>query len=181
MPRIGRATFPWANAMLATKQCNPVEPALDLGCWGVRARDVPHAWSARRRGSGHRSGRLRRSCESEANEQDLGDLRNEPSQKQGRTRSRERCARAAALPGALGWLGYGVRIPAPIRKLLRWGAAERSAELQLYRRKDRIGGGEQEAARGDSEEELYSLCVIVPSGSDRRPGGIMARNRNPMR
>ena len=91
------ATFPWLSAMLATKQHNPVGRALDQGCWGRRAMDVRHAWSARRRESGHWSGSSRRPCAPEANEPGLVDLRKGPSEKQERTRSRERCARAIAL------------------------------------------------------------------------------------
>ena len=60
------ATFPWLTAMLATKQYNPVGPALDQGCWGRRAMDVRHAWSAHRRESDHGSGRSGRSREPEA-------------------------------------------------------------------------------------------------------------------
>jgi hypothetical protein len=50
----------------------------------------------------------------------LDDLRSEAPDETNRARSHERCARATALPGALGKLSNGVRFTGPIRHLPRW-------------------------------------------------------------
>lgn len=122
---MGTATFPWLTAMLAIPQdtghkriCTAV--ALDSGC---RHSVMRVGRSIVRRGTrwdradaqvapGRRAGQERTG---------LDDLRSQEPRKLDGTRSRERCARGTALPGALGRLSCSERITRPSGHLLRWG------------------------------------------------------------
>lgn len=108
---MGTATFPWLTAMLAHQQHCRIDLALDL-LGGRRDANTPGlSWQAHRRGTGHWPGSPGRPCEPEANEQGLVDLRSDLSEMQGRTRSRGRYARAAALPEASEKFSYGAGSP----------------------------------------------------------------------
>ena len=99
--------------------------------------DVRHAWSVRRRESGHWSGSSRRRCDPEANEQGLVDLRSDPSGKPERMHSREQCARGTALPETLERLSYGVRIRDLISHQLPCGTppcvSMAALDVEIYR------------------------------------------------